>query len=120
MQLDVLYTFCNVYYPEPNMKWMHKIVIPNVSYCWKTVADFLEYPIPKKREIIERQRDDPTKCCVELLEDWLSTDNGVKPKTWSKLLSLLKEIRELRNISLSIEQQLIKEQLVKEELICKQ
>ena len=57
-------------------------------------SGFLEYPIPKKREIIERQRGDPTKCCVELLEDWLSTDNGVKPKTWSKLLSLLKEIRE--------------------------
>lgn len=97
------------------MRWMHKIIIPNVSYCWKKVADFLEYPIPKKKEIEERQRGDPTKCCVELLEDWLSTDNGVKPKTWSKLLSLLKEIRELTSVSSSIE-----EQLLKEDLICKQ
>ena len=96
------------------MKWIHKLVIPNVSYCWKTIADFLEYSIQKKKEIEERQRGDPTKCCVELLEDWLSTDNGVKPKTWSKLLAVLKEIRELRNISLSIE-----EQLLKENLICK-
>ena len=110
MQLD--YMLCNMYYLEPNMKWMHKIIIPNVSHCWETVADFLEYPIPKKKEIIERQRGDPTKCCVELLEDWLSTDNGVKPKTWSKLLSLLKEIRELKNVSLSIEQQLLKEGLI--------
>ena len=99
------------------MKWIHKIVIPNVSYCWNTVADFLEFSIQKRREIDERQRGDPTKCCVELLEDWLSTDHGVKPKTWSKLLyiAVLKEIRELRNVCLSIE-----EQLLKENLICKQ
>ena len=97
---------------EPSMKWMHKIVIPNISFCWKKVADFLEYPIPKKREIEERQHGDPTKCCVELLEDWLSTDNGVKPKTWSKFLSLLKEIRELSGTSLSIQEQLLKEGLI--------
>ena len=94
---------------------MHMMVIPNVSFCWKKVADFLEYPIAKKREIEERQHGDPTKCCVELLEDWLSSDNGVKPKTWSKLLSILKDIRELGNASLSIQ-----EQLLKEGLICKQ
>ena len=108
-------TAVNYFCTDPNMKWIHKIVIPYVSYCWKTVADFLEYSIQKKREIEERQRGDPTKCCVELLEDWLSTDNGVKPKTWSKLLAVLKEIRELRNVCLSIE-----EQLLKENLICKQ
>ena len=100
---------------EPSMKWMHTMVIPNISFCWKKVADFLDYPIPKKKEIEERQRGDPTKCCVELLEDWLSTDNGVKPKTWSKLLSLLKEIRELSNASLSIQAQLLEKKL-----ICKQ
>ena len=104
-----------LFYTEPNMKWIHKLVVPHVSYCWKKVADFLEYPIPKKKEIEERQRSDPAKCCAELLEDWLSTDNGVKPKTWSKLLGALKEIGELRNSCLSIE-----EGLLKENLICKQ
>ena len=94
------------------MKWFHKIVIPLVSYCWKTVADFLEYPIQKKKEIEERQRGDPTKCCAELFEDWLCTDNGVNPKTWSQLLEVLKEIRELRNTCLSIEEQLLKENLI--------
>jgi len=97
------------------MKWMHKIVIPKISYCWRKVAYFLDYPISKKKEIDERQHGDPTKCCVELLEDWLSTDNGIKPKTWSKLLAVLKEITELANSSLSIEQQLLEERL-----ICKQ
>ena len=58
---------------DPSMKWLHKIVIPHVSFCWNKVADFLEYSIPKKNEIAVRQRDDPYKCCSELLEDWLST-----------------------------------------------
>ena len=102
----------DMFLTEPSLKWMHKIVVPNISFCWKKVADFLEYAIPKRKEIEERQRGDPTKCCVELLEDWLSTDNGVKPKTWSKLLSLLKEITELRNISLTIEKQLLEENLI--------
>jgi len=99
-------------FSEPNMKWLRKIVIPETSYCWKTVADYLEYSIAKKKEIDERQRGDPTKCCAELLEDWLSTGNGVKPKTWSKLVSVLKEIKELRNASQTIEQELIKERLI--------
>ena len=64
-------------------------ILYSILFCWKKVADFLDYPMPKKKEIEERQHGDPTKCCVELLEDWLSTDSGVKPKTWSKLLSLL-------------------------------
>ena len=102
----------NISCTELSMKWIRKIVIPNVSYCWKEVADFLEYPIPKKREIDERQHGDPTKCCVELLEDWLSTDNGVKPKTWSKLLAVLNEISELRNVCLSIKEQLLKENII--------
>ena len=105
-------TFGMCYLTEPSLKWMHKIVVPNISFCWKKVADFLEYSISKRKEIEERQRGDPTKCCVELLEDWVSTDNGVKPKTWSKLLSLLKEITELRNISLTIEKQLLEENLI--------
>jgi len=94
------------------MKWIRKIVLPETSYCWKTIADFLEYSIAKKKEIDERQRGDPTKCCAELLEDWLSTGNGVKPKTWSKLVSVLKEVRELKNASQTIEEQLIREKLI--------
>ena len=94
------------------MRWMHKIVIPNVSFCWKTVADFLEYPIAKKKEIEERQHGDPTKCCVELLEDWLCTDNGVKPKTWSTLLTVFNETGELSSTFYSIEKQLLQEGLI--------
>jgi len=40
-------------------------------------------------------KGNPKKCCQELLKDWLSTDNGVGPKTWEVLLKQLKEVPEL-------------------------
>ena len=95
------------------MKWMHKIIIPNVSYCWKIVADYLEYPAVKKWEIEERQRGDPYKCCTELMEDWLTSDRGVAPKTWLTLVSVLKDIQGLSTSS-------IEEFLLKEGLLCKE
>ena len=100
---------------EPSMKWVHEIVIPNISFCWKTVAYFLDYPIGRIEVIESKHSGDSTKCCTELLENWLISDNGVKPKTWSTLLSVLKEIIDLRNVSLSIQ-----EQLLERGLICKQ
>ena len=90
------------------MKWMHKVVIPKVSYCWKKVADFLDYPIEKKREIEIRQNADPYNCCVELMEDWLTSDRGAAPKTWHKLVSVLKEVEELSSSTVaSIEEYLL-------------
>ena len=95
------------------MKWMHKLVIPEVSYCWRTIADFLEYPITKKKEIEERQHGDPYHCCAELMEDWLTSDQGVMPKTWHTLVSVLKEVGELSSSSVtSIEQRLLEEGLL--------
>ena len=94
------------------MKWMHKVIIPQVSYYWRTLADYMEYPIAKKKEIEERQRGDPYKCCAELMEDWLTSDRGVSPKTWHILVSVLKEIKELSSSVKSIEGALLKEGLL--------
>ena len=91
------------------MRWMHKLVIPEVSYCWKKIADFLEYPASKKKEIGVRQHSDPYNCCAELMEDWLNSDQGGTPKTWHKLLSVLEEIKELSRVTYSIKQNLLKE-----------
>ena len=91
---------------------MHKVVIPEVSYCWRTIADYLEYPVAKKKEIEERQRGDPYNCCAELMEDWLSSDRGVGPKTWHKLVSVLREVRELSSSVTAIEQCLLQEGLL--------
>ena len=33
---------------------------------------------------------------MELLEDWLSSDRGVTPKLWSRLIKALKGIRPLK------------------------
>ena len=94
------------------MKWMHKVVIPEVSHCWRTIADYLEYPLAKKKEIEERQHGDPRKCCAELMEDWLSSDRGVGPRTWDKLMSVLKEVGELSSSVTTIERRLLKEGLL--------
>ena len=77
------------------------------------MADYLEYPVAKKREIEERQRGDPYKCCTELMEDWLTSDRGVAPKTWLTLVSVLKDIQELSTSS-------IEQSLLKEGLLCKE
>ena len=108
-----MYVFTQIcVFTEPNMKWMHKLVIPQVSYCWKIIADFLEYPISKKKEIEDRQRGDPSKCCAELIEDWLTSDKGVTSKTWYKLVSVLKEIKSLSSVVRSIKQSLLQEGLL--------
>ena len=94
------------------MRWMRIIVIPKISYCWKTVADYLDYPVEKKKEIEKRQHVDPSECCAELMEDWLTSDRGVKPKTWYMLVSVLKEVGELSAAAKSIEDSLVMEGLM--------
>jgi len=40
----------------------------------------------------------PRECCTALLKDWISTDNGVKPKTWRKLIEVLSEMDEMESV----------------------
>jgi len=79
----------------PAMKLLHEVVIPRIAAKWSLVADYLEYEVEDKNLIREKCRDDPLKCCVELLENWLSSDKGVSPKSWSKLIQVLSEIKSL-------------------------
>ena len=80
---------------EPTMKHLHQLVIPNVAAEWKTVADYLEFTLPLIKIIEEQHRSDPVKCCTELFRQWLSSDYGVGPKTWSTLIVALKELNSL-------------------------
>jgi len=41
--------------------------IPEISYCWRAVADYLEYPTAKKKEIGNRQPGDHYDCCAKLI-----------------------------------------------------
>ena len=88
------------------MKHLHQLVIPNVAAEWKMVADYLEFTLPLIKIIEERCRNDPVKCCTELFRQWLSSDYGVRPKTWSTLIKTLKEITQLSTVTKEIEQKL--------------
>ena len=78
------------------MRLLHEIVIPRIAADWSMVADYLEYELEYKRLIRENCRDNAQRCCVELLEDWLTSNRGVSPKSWSKLIGVLREIKSLK------------------------
>ena len=96
-------------HPIKDAKLLHKYVIPRISAEWQTVAAYLEYSIATKKTINKANRGLPRDCCTELLEDWISSDNGVKPKTWEKLIEVLSEISSLAMVTKEIKQCLYEE-----------
>ena len=80
---------------EPEMAVINKIVIPRIKAEWEDVAYALHYKITMVNAIKTKHNEDPKKCCRDLLIDWLSTDHGVAPKTWSTLIEKLKEVEDL-------------------------
>ena len=92
---------------EPAMIQINKLVIPKVFQEWEDVAYGLEYNISTVNAIRCKHNENPKKCCRELFEDWLSTNNGSKPKTWQTLLHRLEEIKELYSVTGNIRKQLI-------------
>ena len=77
------------------MKQLHKHVIPKIAAYWKTVAEFLELETTTINHVEDRFRDDPTRCCEETFREWFKSDDTVGPKTWSSLMTTLKEITTL-------------------------
>ena len=87
------------------------IVISKIMNKWEYIADALYYDLARIIAIREKNREDPKKCCRELFEDWLMTNNGAKagPKVWSTLLNALKKVDEIsvdiiEDISAQVEQ----------------
>ena len=78
------------------MRLLHEIVVPRIAAKWDVVAIYLGYEMEYKLLIKERCHHDPERCCLELLEDWLSSNRGVSPKSWSKLIEVLRGIRSLK------------------------
>lgn len=75
---------------------LYKFVVPKIIPHWEEVAYIsLHYDVPTVERIEATHKGDPKKRCQALLKDWLSTDNGVGPKTWETLLKQLKEVEEL-------------------------
>ena len=88
------------------MHHLNKIVVSEVAAEWKDIAYALGYKISAVKLIQSKCKEDPKKCCKYLFEDWLSTDNGVKPKTWQTLIDKLKEVDELHSATEEITKKL--------------
>ena len=95
--------------PVIDMELVSKLVIPRISAEWEQVCKHLEYSIAIKKMISRTNRGLPGECCTALLEDWITTDNGVKPKTWEKLIEVLSEIGSLAMVTEQIKQCLYQE-----------
>ena len=88
------------------------IVVPKVSAQWEDIAFALKYEESTVELISTKHNGNPTKCCKELLRNWLATSNGVKPKTWQTLLKKLEELPELNAVTEEITEKLIQKDLL--------
>ena len=89
------------------MGFLVKHVIPKVEAYWKDIAyAVLNYDTPAVNSIRENHQSNVRGCCLELFEDWLTTEHGIKPKTWSTLLTHLKEVEELTVVTEVIKEKL--------------
>ena len=89
------------------MAFLFKFVIPKAKAYWEDIAyAVLEYDIPFVNAIKQKHQNDVKRCCQELFEDWLTTEHGIKPKTWSTLLSQFSEVEELTVVTEVIKEKL--------------
>ena len=89
------------------MAALNRIVIPKIKAEWKDVAFALLDDIPTVNGIKEKCHEIPKKCCQEIMEYWLSTKHGARPKTWSTLLDKIREVEELTAVTDEIEKELL-------------
>ena len=78
---------------------LNRIVVQKVSTTWEDIAYALEYEISAVEEISEKH--------TKTFNNWLVTNNGVRPKIWQTLLDKFKEIEELHSNIESITEELI-------------
>ena len=88
------------------MKQLLTSVVPRIAAEWDEVAHYLDFSIASIKIIRQQCRDNPKRCCCHLLEEWISTDQGVTPKNWTTLLSVLKQIKELTSVCNEIEKEI--------------
>ena len=79
---------------------MYKHVVSKLSPYWTTVGDYLEYSVVERNSFRAANNN---KSLIALLEDWISTDNGRKPKTWSTFIVVLEELDQDLSISVGRE-----------------
>jgi len=87
---------------------MRKIVIPQLTVHWEKVATALQFNRSEIDTIAQNCNGDQKECCVEMLEDWINTDKGLKPSTWPVFLEAI------TSAGLAGEADMIKKSLEKE------
>ena len=89
------------------MRFLVMYVIPKVEARWEDIAyAVLDYDIPTVDSIRQNHQSNVRGCCRALFENWLSTAHGIKPKTWSTLLTHLKKVEEFTVVTEMIEEEL--------------
>ena len=92
------------------MRYIHKLVVPKVSSCWQSLGQSLQLEASHLRVISDSNGRDVRKCCVTMIEQWISSDKGVEPKTWPVLLQAIANTSLLSSsVACSVKEELIKQ-----------
>ena len=92
---------------KPEMWDIMKIVLPQIKSEWKYVATSLRYP-PADVKAFEKDSHDVKECCYNLFTDWLSTNRGVTPKTWGRLIERIEDVDNLQDAVKKIKEEVAK------------
>ena len=84
-----------------------KIIIPKIKAEWESLAYCMRYTMQEVK-VFRKDSQDSSECCRCLLENWISTDRGPKPKTYQTLLNHIKKIDNLKLTAATVEKELIK------------
>ena len=83
-----------------------KIVIPKIAGHWDTLAYFLDFDVWTVETVRKNHPNDSVECCKKVVIHWLTSDEGISPKTWEVLLNALKDIKKLTAVTEQIEKEL--------------
>jgi len=95
-----------------DLRLINDIIVPKVSTYWHVVLVYLEYDVVFKKELEKKHKGDPQLCCTALFEDWITSDRGVGPKTYNKLLDVLNQFPDTSDCAAEIKQCLEKEGII--------
>jgi len=83
-----------------------EIVVPKVAAQWSTLAYFLEFEVSRVEIIRQQHPNDPEESSTKVFIHWLTSNEGISPKTWETLLKTLKKIKKLTAVTEQIEKEL--------------
>ena len=92
---------------KPEMWDIIKIIFPKIKAKWKYVAYSMKYA-PNEVRTFENDSKDCEGSCMNLFTDWLTSNNGVTPKTWYTLIEKIKAVDGLQHAAKDIEEEVKK------------